>query len=296
MNYTDFSQTDFFKYSDFIPDFEQKMTEPENWNYLAKRFDVWRTKYENTKIEHAIPHKIHQIWIGSDLPKKYYNWCKSWQTLNPEWEYKLWQEQDILDLLDEPIKSIFLQSKNFGAKSDIARYVILEKEGGVYCDTDFECIHPLEKITETCTMFAGTIFSKKPEIANGIIGTIPTHPLLAVILEKLKKPVLSEGTDTILNTTGPAFLTRTILENKDKILETDIFFPSHYFYPFPNFCRKEKIGLKELKKKYIKDCTYGIHYWEVSWEKRGFIYYTKKIIKIIILWDLWKNKLNKIRH
>lgn len=282
MTYTDFAQTDFFKHSDFIPDFEQKMTESENWNYLAKRFDVWRTKYENTKIEHAIPHKIHQIWIGSDLPEKYYDWCNSWKTLNPEWDYKLWQEQDILDLLDEPIKSIFLQSKNFGAKSDIARYVILQKEGGVYCDTDFECIKPLEKIIETCTMFTGTIFSEKPEIANGIIGTIPAHPFLSVILEELKKPVLSGDTDTILNTTGPAFLTRTILENKDKILETDMVFPSHYFYPFPNFCREEKICLKELKKKYIKDCTYGIHYWELSWFDASFgAWLERKILRFM---------------
>ena len=117
------------------------------------------------------------------------------------------------------------------AKSDIARYVILQKEGGVYCDTDFECIKPLEKITETCTMFAGIIFSEKPEIANGIIGTTPAHPFLSVILEELKKPVLSKDTDTILSVTGPAFLTRTILKNKGKVLETDVVFPTHYFYP-----------------------------------------------------------------
>lgn len=296
MTYTDFSQTDFFKHSDFIPDFEQKMTESENWNYLAKRFDVWRTKYENTKIEHAIPHKIHQIWIGSDLPKKYYDWCNSWKKLNPEWDYKLWQEQDILGLLDEDLKYAFVNSKSFGPKGDIARYAILQKEGGVYCDTDFECIKPLDKITETCTMFAATIFSEKPEISGAIFASVPDHPLLFVILEGLKKPVLSENSDTILNTTGPAFLTRMILEHKDTVLETDVFFPSHYFYPFPNFCRNEKLSSDGIKKKYCKPCTYGIHYWEVSWEKRGFVYYTKKIIKIIILWDLWKNKLNKIRH
>jgi len=282
MTYDEFSQTDFFKHCDFIPNFEQKMTEPENWNYLAKRFDVWRTKYENTKIEHAIPHKIHQIWIGSDLPEKYYDWCNSWKKLNPEWEYKLWQEQDILDLLDGPIKSIFLKSKNFGAKSDIARYVILQKEGGVYCDTDFECIKPLEKITETCTMFAGIIFSEKPEIANGIIGTTPAHPFLSVILEELKKPVLSKDTDTILSVTGPAFLTRTILKNKGKVLETDVVFLTHYFYPFPNFCREERIYLKELKKKYIKDCTYGIHYWEISWFDDSFgAWLERKILRLM---------------
>lgn len=27
--------------------------------------------------------------------------------------------------------------------------------------------------------------------------------------------------------------------------------------------------------------------WDVSWEKRGIIYYSKKIIKALLLWNLW---------
>ena len=293
MTYTEFSQTAFFKQADFIPGFQNNMIDADDWEYFSKRFDVWLKNYCGKTIEHSIPHKIHQIWIGSELPEKYKNWCKSWKKLNPDWEYKLWGEQDILPILNDTIRRVFLESKNPGAKSDIARYAILKKEGGVYCDTDFECTKPLNELTNTCTLFAGFIFSEKPEIANGIFGAVPDHPLVHTILTYLKTPVTSTHTDTILNTTGPAFLTRTILEHKDKVLETDIFFPSHYFYPFPNFCRNEKLSPDEIKKKYRKPHTYGIHYWEVSWVKRGLIYYTKKIIKKIILWDLWKNKLKK---
>ena len=293
MTYDEFYKTAFFKHSDFIPDFQNKMIDADDWEYFSKRFDIWLNSYCGKKIVQNIPHKIHQIWIGSELPEKYKNWCKSWKKLNPSWEYKLWNENDILNVLDGTIRQVFLESRNPGAKSDIARYVILEKEGGVYCDTDFECIKPLDELTNTCTLFAGFIFSENPEIANGIFGSVPDHPLVSTVLNSLTKPVLSANSDTILNTTGPAFLTRTILQHKDKILETDVFFPSHYFYPFPNFCRHEKLSLDRIKKKYCKPCTYGIHYWEVSWEKRGFVYYVKKLIKKIILWNLWKNKLKK---
>ena len=292
MTYAEFSQTVFFKHSDFIPDFQNKMIDADDWEYFSNRFDIWLKNYRGKKIAQSIPHKIHQIWIGSELPEKYKNWCKSWKQLNPDWEYKLWGEQDILSVLNDELKYAFLNSKSFGAKSDIARYAILEKEGGLYCDTDFECTKPLDDLTDTCTLFAGFIFSEKPEIANGIFGSIPNHPLVSTVLNYFKKPVLSTDSDTILNTTGPAFLTRTILQHKNTLLETDVFFPSHYFYPFPNFYRDERLSPEQIQKKYSKTCTYGIHYWEVSWEKRGFVYYAKKLIKKIILWDLWKNKLN----
>ena len=293
MTYTKFSQTAFFKHSDFIPGFQNNMIDADDWEYFSKRFDVWLKNYRGKTIEHSIPHKIHQIWIGSKLPEKYKNWCKSWKKLNPDWEYKLWGEQDILPILNDELKYAFLNSKSFGPKGDIARYAILEKEGGVYCDTDFECTKPLDELTNTCTLFAGFIFSKKPEIAGGIFGSVPAHPLVSTVLNYLKKPVLSTDSDTILNATGPAFLTRTILQHKDTLLKSDVFFPSHYFYPFPNFCREQKLSPEQIKKKYCKDCTYGIHYWEVSWEKHGFYYYVKKIIKMLILWNLWKSKLKK---
>jgi|GEM_PF-806224 len=293
MTYTEFSQTAFFKQADFIPGFQNNMIDADDWEYFSKRFDVWLKNYCGKTIKHSIPHKIHQIWIGSELPEKYKNWCKSWKKLNPDWEYKLWGEQDILPILNDELKYAFLNSKSFGPKGDIARYAILEKEGGVYCDTDFECTKPLDELTNTCTLFAGFIFSEKPEIAGGIFGSVPAHPLVSTILNYFKKPVLSTDSDTILNTTGPAFLTRTILQHKDTLLKTDVFFPSHYFYPFPNFCREQKLSPEQIKKKYCKDCTYGIHYWEVSWEKHGFYYYVKKIIKMLILWNLWKSKLKK---
>ena len=38
----------------------------------------------------------------------------------------------------------FLQAKNFGCKSDIARYEILHKFGVIYVDTDFEALKPID--------------------------------------------------------------------------------------------------------------------------------------------------------
>ena len=37
-------------------------------------------------------------------------------------------------------KKAFLSAHNYGMKSDILRYEILHTYGGVYIDTDYECV------------------------------------------------------------------------------------------------------------------------------------------------------------
>ena len=52
----------------------------------------------------------------------------SWKELNPQWEYKLWDEQNIKEL---NIENLNVYSKDFnpGYRSDILRYAILKKFG-----------------------------------------------------------------------------------------------------------------------------------------------------------------------
>ena len=112
------------------------------------------------------------------------------------------------------------------------------------------------------------------------------------ILNYLKKPVCTTDPATILNTTGPAFLTRTILQHKDKIFKTDVFFPSHYFCPFPNFYLDQKQSPAEIKKRYYKTCTYGIHYWETSWFDDSFrAWLERKILRLMRKLGLKKIKM-----
>lgn len=288
MNYTDFSKTTFYKYSDLIENLEEKYSEGENWELFSNIFENWYNNLKGKKVSNPIPKKIHQIWIGSELPSKYNDWCASWKKFNPDWEYKLWNEEDILSILSPEKKKAFLESTSFGPKGDIARYAILEQFGGVYCDTDFECTMPLDEITDSCTLFAANIFSNIPEIAGGIMGSIPNHPMVHEVSLRLENPVKSTNSKEILLTSGPAFLTRVLEERKDLLLPTDVFFPSHYFYPYPNFQVDKNKSPAKVKKEFLKPVSYGIHWWEVSWEKRDFMYYFKKIVKVIIFYKYWK--------
>ena len=90
--------------------------------------------------------KIHQIWIqGSkhyeETQKEYYKISQSWSKIYPDFEYKLWSEEDFMPLMEKysvDLPKSYHDAPNFACKADIARYVILYYEGGLYVDTDFE--------------------------------------------------------------------------------------------------------------------------------------------------------------
>jgi mannosyltransferase OCH1-like enzyme len=87
---------------------------------------------------------IHQVWVqGIDEFKKtkFYKFSQEWPKLFPNWNYKLWSEQDYMPLIKQystKLVDTYNNSPSYAFKSDIARYVILWYHGGLYVDTDYE--------------------------------------------------------------------------------------------------------------------------------------------------------------
>src|SRR5438876_9483420 len=48
--------------------------------------------------ELKIPKIIHQIWLGSPVPSVYEPFMKSWQEKHPDWEYRLWTDENVHSL------------------------------------------------------------------------------------------------------------------------------------------------------------------------------------------------------
>src|SRR5271157_4561121 len=109
----------------------ENITDP-TWKLIENRYNNFEYK------EDKIPKIIHQIWLGGDLPKKYFKLIETFKKFNPDWIHMLWTDENIKDL-DLINKEIFDKQINMGSKSDILRYEILKKYGGIYFDTDFEC-------------------------------------------------------------------------------------------------------------------------------------------------------------
>ena len=247
----------------------------EFWSSIAERYD----RYLSKKGDFQIP-KIHQIWIGKNLPNQYQKWCLEWKKYNPDYEYKLWNESEILrlGLVNE---KIFLETNNVGIKSDIARYEILYRFGGIYLDTDMQLIKPFDNFLHTSNFISCINSSYIPCILNGFIACASncqiTSKLIYTISNNSHKP--QERGVATLDFSGPNLLTKTI---KNLKLEDDfLILPSQYFYPWPNFLRSSTID----KKVFVTSKSYAIHHWEVSWCRPSFtqiiINKVKSILKLL---------------
>jgi len=74
----------------------------------------------------------------------------------------------------------------YGAKSDIARYEILYRIGGLYIDTDFECLKPFDIFNHCCDFYSGVAFDENVVLFIGLIGAAPGHPVLGTCIADMQ--------------------------------------------------------------------------------------------------------------
>lgn len=227
---------------------------PEKWDILESIYD------KNIKSDgnQRIPKIIHQIWLGGSIPNDLYSCFDSIKNANPGYEYRLWTEDD-LENFDFKNKDLFNSCKNLGQKSDILRYAILEKFGGIYVDADFVGIRSFDELLHL-NFFTGVAYDKEPTLFNGLIGCIPNHEILND-LNNIEYVSDTDGME-VIKSTGPWYLTKKLfkkINNLDKI----VVLPLAYFYPYPNFDGDRIFGYDYMKYMNIK--TICIHLWNSRW-------------------------------
>ena len=227
-------------------------------------WEVIRSLYEKNYVQcmdttEKIPKLIHQIWLGGELPHQYKKWADSWLQFNPDWKYRLWTDVDVENgMVPCENRGVFNRIRSVGQKSDYLRYHILNEFGGIYVDTDFECLKSLDPLLYL-DFYTGVGFPGEVELYIGLIATIPHHPIMGHIVSSID-PKQGRGWLDIFNSTGSYFFTRKFLEVVKKDTEGVVAFPTDFFYPFPNNFRKTGNPYS-----YVKPCSFAIHHWEVSW-------------------------------
>ena len=91
-----------------------------------------------------IPHIIHYCWFGKgEMPSLVQNCLLSWHHHMPDWEYRLWNE-DNFDITSAPqyVKDAYSVGK-YAFVSDYVRLWALEQFGGLYMDVDLRFINHL---------------------------------------------------------------------------------------------------------------------------------------------------------
>lgn len=92
----------------------------------------------------SIPKKIHQVWIGdTPIPNKWKRCCDQVRDAHPDWEYKLWLNEDVQEIIKNSPQNVisayqrYCDQKIWALACDILRYALLYQIGGVYMDCDF---------------------------------------------------------------------------------------------------------------------------------------------------------------
>ncbi len=181
----------------------------------------------------SIPKIVHQIWLGKAEPP--FKWMESWKRFCEEynWGYKLWRDSDI-ERFGLVNKMAYIEAKSYQKKSDIARYEILHKYGGLYCDCDMIWLEkdlskyiPLDK-----NMFIGVqeypswMDIGSPYLCNGFFISPVGHHILKRCIEKISKNdyTFMESVKGAWSETGPVLLNSSVKEGI-------IILPYYYVFP-----------------------------------------------------------------
>lgn len=201
-----------------------------------------------------IPKRIHQIWLGGKpLPDEYACYAKTWQQHFPDWEYRLWTDDDDYSWMRN--RSGFESASTLSGRSDWLRHELLVNFGGMYADTDFECLANFESL-----IHAGTAWSASESegvISVGIMGSIPGHPLFRFVVEHLPEWVEKHPHANPALQTGPGFFTAMTSRyhrmggRRLKVYGPELFYPYTYY------------------EKHRKGETFpgavAVHHWAASW-------------------------------
>ena len=193
-----------------------------------------------------IPRTIHSIWIGDEpLADEHARLGEQWRALHPEWEYKLWTEQDV------PAVPAADRARNLAERADVLRYEILRRHGGVYVDVDVECLRPLDDLLTGVEVFAA--YEVPGRLCNAVMGGVAHHPALHRVCDLVARTV---GRGHYPEATATVLLTRAFEPLGDVTL-----FSAERFYPY--------LWDQTPADAVITDATYAMHHWAKSWLKAG---------------------------
>jgi inositol phosphorylceramide mannosyltransferase catalytic subunit len=212
-----------------------------------------------------IPRTINYIWLGKKPMHPLMNgWRQKWESLHPRWEIKIWSESpgnptSLIcqhETLDSSFPKLLQDSCHLSQRTNIWRYELLHRLGGLYLDTDFEPIKSLDPLIDGLEAFAGrcyTINSPDTQIGCSIIGCIPEHTWMRDLIDNLK-----HRDPRISRSMGSDYFGKiTSYHPEVHLFDPDVFYsqrweqPAHYKPPLPA-------------------AAYAVHRWSSKWFPEGF--------------------------
>ena len=223
----------------------------------------------------TIPKILHHVWLGKQqIPKNLQRCIQTCYGVHSEWKHMFWTDDNLPEM--SYFKEEYDVDNNYARKSDLIRLMALYQYGGVYLDTDVECIKPIDKLLEGYRLViaseCGQPWKKdcrRDHINNAVIASTRSNVILSKMLLNIKK-----NYEEVDMTGGPltyvSYLAGPDLFNSMWDVFYDdkhtMLYPHEYFYPLHY---SEKIPIDEWKipsdKKKLDKKTHTIHHFAASW-------------------------------
>lgn len=162
---------------------------------LAKyaQFSPEERRMLSLKSREDVPRLIHQIWIGEKTPPVSVNaWAD--HAAGHGYEYRLWREADLEreGVFSNAVFKTMLEQGDYPGAVDVARYIVLERFGGIYLDCDwyparddvsFDAFLPLAGLTAFDEKTPRDTGQGSMLLANSFIAAPAGHPVFRKMLE-----------------------------------------------------------------------------------------------------------------
>ena len=193
------------------------------------------------------------------MPELVQRCTASWHKYMPDWEYVLWNEENFdVSMAPAYVREAY-EAKKYAFVSDYVRLYVLEKEGGVYLDTDVEVLKSYEPLLENVA-FIGFEENKHKSLGTNCIGCEANTPWLKELLEHYHSVHFIHLDGTLDLTTNAELITRYLetkgltRDGKEQIVGEVHVYDHHYFSPITS--------TRVMRK---NESTYSIHHFAGSW-------------------------------
>ncbi|WP_421855927.1 glycosyltransferase [Oricola sp.] len=246
-----------------------------------------------------IPRIIHQTW-HSPVYTGGHGSPESWREMNPGWEYRLWTDDDLDAFVADAFPNyldLFRSYPNVVQRTDMARYMLLHRFGGVYADIDTDCLASLDVLSKESRV----VFCEEPRahwnharivgldslFFNGTLASPAGHPFWLYLLQMVRRCRHAAKKD-VLASTGPLVLSASIASWPD---QASLSLNScHLFAPLESGAGKPS---DEPEHGDYGACRLSRHNWASSW-------FTKveetRYARLKGKWRKWRTRMLQPRH
>ena len=188
-----------------------------------------------------IPKIIHYCWFGcGEMPQVAKECIASWHEHMPDWEYRLWNE-DNFDVGQTTYTKEAYDAKKFAFVSDYVRLWALYIEGGLYMDVDFGVYKPFDELLHW-KAFAGFEGSKHSPLMMGVIASEPHGIWVKEQLDAYQGRHFMNADGTLDMTTNVQFVTDAMKSNGFVTNGQEQDYKDLHVLPVDYFCPRQTTG------------------------------------------------------